>query len=198
MLEYERALMMDMPLVPLTFYVMLLFTCTVFHRLGLSTGKSPTGVEPSRYSLGILSTFTIGMSLLSGKFSIESGLFSSLPLTERVHATLGTGYGLMFIIGVPFTNLSQMVPFIILGVGLDDTFIITGAYFRRLSEERQPETRSLSDWGRDHIDQIPERIGDVMEEVGLSIALTTTTTTFAFCLGCFSSIPGIRWVCLCK
>jgi len=28
------------------------------------------------------------------------------------------GYGLMFCFGVPFSNLSQMVPFIILGVGV--------------------------------------------------------------------------------
>lgn len=35
-----------------------------------------------------------------------------------------------------------------------------------------------------------------MEEVGLSISLTTTTTIFAFCLGSMSTIPGIRWVCL--
>ena len=66
LVEYERALTNDMPLVPLTFYVMLMFTCVVFHRLGLGTGKSPTGVEPSRFCLGILSTFTIGMSLFSG------------------------------------------------------------------------------------------------------------------------------------
>ena len=67
LVEYERALTNDMPLVPLVFYVMLLFTCVVFHRLGLGTGKSPTGVEPSRFSLGMLSTFTIGMSLMSGR-----------------------------------------------------------------------------------------------------------------------------------
>jgi len=45
---------------------------------------------------------------------------------------------------------------------------------------------------------ITERIGEVMEEVGLSIFLTSATTVFAFCLGCASAIPGIRWVCLCK
>ena len=67
LLEYERALLNDMPLVPLTFYVMLLFTCIVFHRLGLGTrNQSPTGADPSRFALGILSILTIGMSLLSG------------------------------------------------------------------------------------------------------------------------------------
>jgi len=177
LLEYERALMNDMPLVPLTFYVMLLFTCVVFHRLGLASGKSPNGREPSRFSLGILSTLTIGLSLMSG-------------------------YGLMFCVGIPFTNLAQMIPFIILGVGLDDTFIITGAYFRKLAEENALESCGVGDGNEDDDSErdenalITQRIEEVMEEVGLSIALTTTTTTFAFCLGCFSTIPGIQWVCL--
>lgn len=100
LLEYERALMKDMPLVPLVFYVMLIFTCFAFHKLGQGTARYQPNdcIEPSRFTLGFLSTFTIGMSLLSG-------------------------YGLMFCVGVPFTNIAQMIPFIILGVGLDDTFI---------------------------------------------------------------------------
>ena len=39
-------------------------------------------------------------------------------------------YGVLFCVGVPFTNLTPMVPFIIFGVGLDDTFIIFGSYLR--------------------------------------------------------------------
>jgi len=62
---------------------------------------------------------------------------------------------------------------------LDDTFIITGAYFR-------------TDPGKDTV----ERIQKTMLEVGQSIALTTITTMLAFMLGCISTIPSIRWVCI--
>jgi predicted exporter len=62
-------------------------------------------------------------------------------------------------------------------VGLDDTFIITGAYFRT-DPEKEPA----------------ERIREVMQEVGLSISVTTMTTVVAFILGCISSIPAIRWL----
>ena len=65
------------------------------------------------------------------------------------------------------------------GVGLDDTFIITGAYFRS-----DPQKSILA------------RVNDAMDEVGLSISLTTITTMFAFALGCLSSIPAIQWLCL--
>jgi hypothetical protein len=58
-------------------------------------------------------------------------------------------------------------------------FQISGAYFR--TDPRK---------------DVLERIRETMEEIGNSISLTTITTTVAFCLGCISSIPSIRWLCL--
>jgi len=126
---------------------------------------------------------------------------------------------------------------------LDDTFIITGTYFRKLREETEHrrlseetekldrknstkesmmdmesfedisgggdvvahERKPLSDnSSASPIDQLynetimVERIRSTLEEVGLSISMTTITTAVAFVLGCTSSIPGIRWLCLCK
>lgn len=63
------------------------------------------------------------------------------------------------------------------GVGLDDTFIITGAYFR-------------TDPNKDPV----ERIRESMQDVGLSISVTTITTMVAFMLGCISTIPAIFWL----
>lgn len=108
----------------------------------------------SRSLLGISSVYTITMSVFMG-------------------------HGLMFLLGVPFTNMTMMLPFVIYGVGLDDTFIITGAYFRT-----DPKKETVA------------RIEETMEEVGLSISLTTITTMFAFGMGYLSSIPAIQWLCL--
>jgi Niemann-Pick C1 protein len=73
----------------------------------------------------------------------------------------------------------MMLPFVVFGVGLDDTFIVTGAFFR-------------TDPNKDTV----ERIRETMEEVGSSISLTTITTMLAFALGYTSSIPAIQWLCL--
>lgn len=191
-----------------------------------------------------------------------------------------SGFGLMFCIGIPFSNITLMAPFIILGVGLDDTFIITGAYFHRIREEKErqdeeyrevpkmekeshqqhdsysskskkcsrnseldnsstkndsksqndKETNKDTDFllvaasseksstcpsspqsgdnteqrqertfeeVYDH-DAIVERVRATLNEVGMSISMTTMTTATAFVLGCISTIPGIRWLCLCK
>jgi Niemann-Pick C1 protein len=109
----------------------------------------------SRSLLGIAAVFTITMSM-------------------------AFAHGLMFAAGVPFTNMTMMLPFVVFGVGLDDTFIVTGAFFR-------------TDPNKDTV----ERIRETMEEVGSSISLTTITTMVAFALGyTTSSIPAIQWLCL--
>jgi predicted RND superfamily exporter protein len=41
-----------------------------------------------------------------------------------------------------------------------------------------------------------ERIKDTMLEVGHSISMTTITTMTSFLLGCMSTIPAIRWLCI--
>jgi len=142
--ETERAILNDIPLIPMVFVIMTLFTMFIFWR---------RDKVQSRTMLGVGSVVTILMSVM-------------------------TGYGLAFIIGIPFTSMTQILPFVVFGVGLDDTFIITGAYFR-------------TDPRKDTV----ERVRETMEEVGSSISLTTITTTVAFLLGVISTIPCIRWLC---
>jgi len=64
-------------------------------------------------------------------------------------------------------------------IGLDDAFVIMGAYSR---------TDPLLD--------VSERVHITMEEIGTSITLTTLTSMLAFGLGCLASIPAVLWLCL--
>jgi len=90
-----------------------------------------------------------------------------------------SGYGLLFTIGTPFTSITQILPFVIFGIGLDDAYIINGSYCR-------------TDARLDPVD----RIRLVVDEVGISITLTTLTSAVAFALGCTSTIPAVYWLCL--
>ena len=91
-----------------------------------------------------------------------------------------TGFGIMFVCGVPVTSMLLVLPFIVFGIGLDDTFIITGAFFRT---------------GENNTSQsIEERVSSTMKDIGLSITLTTLTTMAAFLLSSLSSIRAIRWL----
>ncbi|CAB9522284.1 Pick C1-like protein 1 [Seminavis robusta] len=87
-------------------------------------------------------------------------------------------HGLMFLCGVPFTTSTSMLPFLMFGIGLDDAFVIIGSYNR---------TRGTD---------IEKRIQLTMEDISLSIGITTLTSSLAFALGIFSDIPSVRWLCL--
>ena len=55
----------------------------------------------------------------------SSCLFLGLGAVWTVCMSLLSSFGVMFLIGVPFTNLTFMLPFIILGIGLDGKFNCT-------------------------------------------------------------------------
>jgi Niemann-Pick C1 protein len=75
--------------------------------------------------------------------------------------------------------ISQIVPFVIFGVGLDDSYILVSAYVK-------------TDRSKDPI----ERLEQIFDEVGTSIFMTTATSVVAFALGTTSSLPAIRWLCI--
>jgi predicted RND superfamily exporter protein len=86
-------------------------------------------------------------------------------------------FGLMFILGVPFTPMTQALPYILFGIGLDDAFIIMGSYSR--TDPR--------------LDPV-ERIRLAIDDIGISITLTSLTSTLAFALGINSRIPAVYWL----
>lgn len=143
--EFERAIVSDIPLVPIVFVLMGIFTCVIFFK---------RDKVQSRSLLGFMSVVSIFLSIMAG-------------------------YGLMFVSGIPFTSMTQILPFVFFGVGLDDAFIISGSYFRL-----------------DPSMDVVDRIAKTMDEIGLSIFITTLTSAIAFGLGCTSNIPAVYWLCL--
>ena len=93
--------------------------------------------------------------------------------------SLMSGYGLMFCFGVPFTNLTLAMLYVVFGLGLDDTFVLYSVYVRT-----NPADSSV------------ERIRATFDEAAISIFMTTFTNEVSFFFGFFSPIPAIRWVCV--
>lgn len=114
--------------------------------------------------------------VLSKKHPVESQSILGIGAVTTVFLAIATGYGLNFCTGVPFSSLTQIFPYVMVGIGLDDTFIITGAFARA-----------------DPSLDMATRIEKVMGEVGVSISVSTLTTFVAFMLGGLSSLPGLRW-----
>ena len=161
------------------------------------SSSSPFRVEVAAYrSYGdeFLRSIIEDLPLLPGVFGVMS-IFCCLAFWRRhkiqSRSLLGVGavicivfsimtsFGILFLFGVPFTTSTSMLPFLMFGIGLDDAFILVGSYIR--TPVSMPTLN---------------RVQMTMQDVGLSIFITTATSTLAFALGCFSAIPSVRWLCL--
>lgn len=96
-----------------------------------------------------------------------------------VSLSIMTSFGLLFAVGVPFTNMTQIFPYVMVGVALDDTFILVEA-FNRTDQEKIAV----------------DRVEDAINKVGMSIFISTLTSAFAFFLGYVGTLPIVRWFSL--
>jgi len=128
-------------------------------------------------AFGVMSAFA--SFVFMKRNAVQSRSLLGFGAVVGVLMSIMTGYGLMFICGVPFTSITPILPFIMLGIGLDDTFILSGSFYR--TDPKKPTAI---------------RIKETIEDAGTSITLTTLTSSLAFALGCISTIPAIYWLCL--
>lgn len=77
-------------------------------------------------------------------------------------------------IGVEYNLVISAVPFLLLGLGIDDTFIILGAF-------RKTDVR----------DSVQDRVGSAMATAGSTIFVTSVTDFVAFLLTMFTDIPAL-------
>jgi predicted RND superfamily exporter protein len=159
---------------------------TAGHRLELMAKNS----FEAEFQRGIVSDLTlipyvfISMSLFACIYfyrhdKVQSRCLLAVAATVSVLLSILMGFGFLFIIGVPFTTLTSIVPFILFGVGLDDAFIIVDTY-ERTSKTKTPV----------------ERAHETIENAAISITMTTVSSTVAFSSGIFSTVPAVRWLCL--
>ncbi|VBB30554.1 unnamed protein product [Acanthocheilonema viteae] len=89
-------------------------------------------------------------------------------------------FGLLFRLGMPFNPVSCTMPFLILAVGVDDAFLMLGAW--RTTDRNLP---------------IEERMALTMSDAGLSITVTSVTDFGCFALGYFlCPIPAVSDFCI--
>ncbi|EKX41307.1 hypothetical protein GUITHDRAFT_164388 [Guillardia theta CCMP2712] len=117
--------------------------------------------------------------LVLGKFhpvlSRSAVAFSGVA---SVGLAIGATYGICGYANIPQTPVTTLLPFILLGIGVDDMFVLAGAL------DRAPRHHSLED-----------RIAYMMKSAGSSITLTSMTDMLAFALGTITTFPALRYFC---
>uniref|UniRef100_A0A5S6Q2L8 SSD domain-containing protein n=1 Tax=Trichuris muris TaxID=70415 RepID=A0A5S6Q2L8_TRIMR len=103
-----------------------------------------------------------------------------LALVGVIGAGIGvsSAVGLMNLCGMIYTQIVAVMPFLIVSVRLDNTFLMISAV-RRTSPQKTVE----------------DRIGDAMSEAAVSITITVLTDVFSFALGILTNIPAVQIFC---
>ncbi|XP_031621390.1 patched domain-containing protein 3 isoform X2 [Contarinia nasturtii] len=102
------------------------------------------------------------------------GFFGNL---SAIMATLAA-FGFCMYLGIEFIGLNLAAPFVMIAIGIDDTFVMLAAW-RRTSIK-------LS---------VPERMGITMSDAAVSITITSLTDIISFWIGIMSPFPSIQIFC---
>jgi Niemann-Pick C1 protein len=94
--------------------------------------------------------------------------------------SLAYGIGICGYFGARFSEIIVGVPFIVVGIGVDDMFIIVNA-FDRSNRRKLP---------------LVERMTETMAEIGASITMTSLTSVYAFYIGANANLPSMQGFCI--
>ena len=79
--------------------------------------------------------------------------------------------------------MHNIIPFLLLGIGIDDMFVIMQCYDNlSLEEMSSPD--------------IPTRVGKTMKRAGVAITVTSLTDFMVFAIGATTVLPALRSFCL--
>jgi predicted RND superfamily exporter protein len=90
----------------------------------------------------------------------------------------GAAYGLCALMTIKFSSIAQILPFIIVGVGVDDMLIVCATW-----DKLSPSLPS------------GERMSRTLASCGVTVAMTSITNVVAFLLGSATVIPAVQWFC---
>lgn len=99
-----------------------------------------------------------------------------------------TALGFMFIFGMRFASILCLIPFLVLSIGVDSSYLMIHEWQRVIKHCREQPNRKNCNVGY--------RISQVLVEVGPAILISTLTNIFADGMGAFTSSPEIMRLCL--
>merc|ERR1711871_1780756 len=124
-------------------------------------------------------------------------MFIMLSRRDTVHSMMGIGIVTIIIVGLSYlgcmgagaylglfnNQLNNNIPFLLLGLGVDDAFVLSAEFMKAATEDRQKK-RSVEDY-----------IVDTAKNGGISILITSATDALAFLVGAYTVLPALSWFC---
>uniref|UniRef100_A0A915PJ47 SSD domain-containing protein n=1 Tax=Setaria digitata TaxID=48799 RepID=A0A915PJ47_9BILA len=143
--------------------------------------------EMERANLRSLKLFGIGAMFMviyimntSRMFTFKSQIL--LVLTAITSPLLATtvSFGIMEWFNFSITSMMGLIPLLMLGIGVDDAFLLIHSWKRHIS-----------------VLDVPERLGKTFAAVGPSITITSITNMLAFGISSTTAPPMLSSFCLC-
>ena len=106
---------------------------------------------------------------------------------------IGSSYGLCSIFGLEFSPMHNFIPFLILGLGIDDMFVIIQAWSNLEDEEKQKKANGSRERTQEELEVMA---GKCMEHSGVSMSVTSLTDFLAFAVGATTVLPALRSFCI--
>merc|ERR1711871_1252812 len=120
---------------------------------------------------------------LSRMDSVYSNISLSGVALLCVILAYAAGMGLGGLLGIPNSNLTGNIPFLLLGLGVDDAFVLVSEFNRAVRNDKGRK-KSQS-----------ELAGETLRDGGLSILITSATDALAFLIGSSTVLPALGWFC---
>ncbi len=158
---------------------------TLYYRAPRSFSDEMTGaimVDSYRMVAGYLLMFIYTVAMLGRPNSVEHRTYLALAGIMSVLLGLGISFGLSFAWGYKFTTITGVLPFLAMGIGIDDMFVIMQC-LKNLNSNPRNAGMPLS-----------ERIALTMKTAGVSITLTSVTDVLAFFAGSITVREGMKSV----
>ncbi|XP_066977842.1 LOW QUALITY PROTEIN: patched domain-containing protein 3-like [Macrobrachium rosenbergii] len=125
----------------------------------------------------------IYIMLMLGNFNmVEMRPILSLLGLSCVGLAVGVSYGICSAFNVPYGPVNNILPFLLLGLGVDDMFVVMQSW-----DNLSPDEKSKS---------LCERIGMTLRHAGVSITVTSVTDFVAFAIGSTTDLPALRSFCI--
>lgn len=87
--------------------------------------------------------------------------------------SFASAIGLCSYFGISYGPVHTSLPFLLMGLGIDDMFVIMASWQKVQREHPSPHDRST----------LPERMGMMLQMAGSSITITSFTDVVAFVIG---------------
>ncbi|XP_046844152.1 patched domain-containing protein 3-like isoform X2 [Xenia sp. Carnegie-2017] len=155
------------------------YTNTEFHSTSQNSIKSDIKLLSTGYALLIFY-----VAFVIGKLNrLEVKMWLATVGVIGVAMSIGVSIGLCSAIGLLFGTAHLTLPFLLLGIGVDDLFVIVQSWSNISPAVHRHNT-------------IEERIGLALKHSGTSITVTTVTDVLAFLVGGTTILPGLKSFCL--